>query len=273
MFSAIVTFALVLSQDTGPALTCSHMSPPVASVTTRTLQNGVVAKVTRRADPDASEDACAIEVRDASGRVLFSEIGFDTALDTATGRDIDNDGSPDIVVAVDQGGGNRCCWQHTILSMKPAPHVVGAFEYPHFEIDRDGRTTIWTVVPFYDLGWSMADSPTIVVADQYRAGKLVDITKEYCDSILAGKATGVANLSFELADLTPLAIAQSRGAEGKPSYDAEMARVAASTMALQMIYCGKESDARALIARVWPERDQEETRARLSKAAASVKPR
>jgi hypothetical protein len=45
-------------------------------------------------------------------------------IDPATGRDIDNDGQPDIVVAVDTAGGTRGNWEYPVISLGPIPRLL-----------------------------------------------------------------------------------------------------------------------------------------------------
>src|SRR4030095_8564121 len=146
--------------------------------------DGVVVTMTHNRDADAVEDACKVEVRDRTATVVFSKTGFNTRLHPDSGRDIDTDRQPDLVVGVDEGGGNRCCWQYSIVSFHPQARVLAAFDNPAFDRDVEGRTVVWTVVPFYDLGPSMSQSPTILIADQFRAGRQVAITQEYCAALL-----------------------------------------------------------------------------------------
>jgi hypothetical protein len=110
---------------------------------TRAVQDGFSVIVRRKSDPALTKDACIIEVRDRSGRLVLTREGFNTKLHDESGRDVDNDGSPDLIIGSDSRGTNWCCSEDTVLSLKPAPHVVGTFSNPRFEVDLDRRTLVW----------------------------------------------------------------------------------------------------------------------------------
>ena len=65
---------------------------------TRAAHDGFSVTVRRKADPALTKDACVIEVRDRTGRLVLMREGFNTRLHDDSGRDVDNDGSPDIII-------------------------------------------------------------------------------------------------------------------------------------------------------------------------------
>ena len=66
----------------------------------------------------------------AQGLLVFTREGFNTKLHDDGTRDVDNDGSPDLVIGSDSRTTNRCCSEYTVLSLTPAPHAVGTFSNP-----------------------------------------------------------------------------------------------------------------------------------------------
>ena len=78
---------------------------------TQAAHDGFSVTVRRKADPALTKDACTIEVRDRSGRLVLMREGFNTRLHDDSGRDVDNDGSPDIIIGSDSRGTNWCCWR------------------------------------------------------------------------------------------------------------------------------------------------------------------
>jgi hypothetical protein len=262
-----------LSQLPAPEISCRY-SVRAAQRSSRPATNGFSVSVRRKADPAATKDACVIEVRDRSGRVVFAREGFNTRLHDDSGRDVDNDGSPDLIVGSESRATNGCCSQYSVLSLTPAPHLVGTFAHPSFERDRDRRTVVWSVLSFDDLGADRATAPPMIATvGQYRHGRFTDITAEYCSVILAGTGRGWASLSEDLWQLDGSRRAASRAETGTASFAVEATRDSATAVALQMLYCGREADARELIRQVWPDGQQETIRASLAAAVAAVRHR
>lgn len=269
LLSAFLTIALSQAPDVD--LQCRSSIRDREQRMARTVQDGFAVTVWRKADPAESDHACVIEVRDASGQIVFAREGFNTRLHADSGRDVDDDGSVDLILGHDSAGGSRCCWEFAVLSLKPTPRVVGAFRDAWFESDAAKRTVIWGIRSFDDLGPSMSQPPTIAIARQYRDGRVVDITSEHCGAILTGTARGLANLSDDLWQLEGSHRAASRAATGPPSFEVETTRVSATTVALQMMYCGQEADARELIRQVWPSSEQEKMQTSLAAAVAAAR--
>jgi hypothetical protein len=261
-----------LGQPPAPEMSCRY-SVSAEQRMTRTVQDGFSVSVRRKADSALTNDACIIEVRDHSRRLVLMREGFNTQLHDDSGRDVDNDGSPDLIIGFDSRSSNRCCAEYTILSLKPAPRVVGTFSHPSFEVDLTRRTLVWATLSFDDLAADMGPVPTIATVGQYRDGRFVDVTSEYCPVILVGTARGWANLSEDLWRLDGTRRAASRAEAGPASFGVETTRGSATTVALQMLYCGRDADARELIRQVWPDGQQEAIRASLMAAAAAARRR
>jgi hypothetical protein len=261
-----------LGQPPAPEMSCRY-SVRAEQRTTRAVQDGFSVTVRRKTDPALSKDACIIEVRDRAGRLVLMREGFNTKLHDDSGRDVDNDGSPDLIIGSASRGTNWCCSEDTILSLKPAPHVVGTFSNPTFEVDLNRLTLVWAMLPFDDLAADMGPVPTIAIAGQYRGGRFVDLTSEYCSVILAGTSRGWMNLSEDLWQLDGSRRAASRAEANPPSFEVEATRGSATIVALQMLYCGRDGDARELIRQVWPDRQEEAIRASLAAAAEAARRR
>ncbi len=219
--------------------------------------------------PEDVEDGCTVAVRDRRGREVFQFTGFNTKLLDLNGRDIDNDGHPDIVIETDSGGGNRCCFEFAIISPAPRPHIAAKLQPASFESDDRRQTVIWTAVAFYDLGPDMADSPTVEVAQQFRKGRLTDITSEYCSAMLANQARGYADMHEVFDRLTSAHKRASQQSSGSPSSEVQQTRVAAVSLALQALYCGRDDVAASVVRDVWPASEQAGARATIKKAAGS----
>jgi hypothetical protein len=262
-------WAALFLQAVTPAMTCQQSQPDRAAKKT-TIQNLTVT-IAPSAKPEDVEEACTADVRDRSGKVVFQSQGFNTELMDTAGRDIDNDGHPDIVVGTDTGGGNRCCWGYVVISPVPRPRVVAKLPPARFE-DDNGKTVIWTTVAFYDLGPSMAESPVVEQAQQFRKGRLEEVTADYCPGMLANQARGYASMTDVFEQLTSVRKRASQQSTGAPSDEVRQTRVAATTLALQAVYCGRDDMAATVLRDVWPAGEQAEMRATIRKAAGSQWP-
>ncbi len=263
-------------------LTALLLQPATAAMTCQQGQTDRTAKKTTIQEltvtiapspkPEDVEDGCTAEVRDRRGRVVFQFTGFNTKLLDFAGRDIDNDGHPDIVIETDTGGGNRCCFEFAIISPAPRPHVAAKLQPALFESDDAGKTVIWTTVQFYELGPDMADSPTVEVAHQFRKGRLTEITPEYCPAMLANQARGYADIHEVFDQLTTVRKRASQLSTDSAAHEIQQTRVAAFSLALQAVYCGRDDMAASVVRDVWPSNEQPAIRSRISGSAGKVWP-
>ena len=271
-FVPALALAAALGQQPAAEMICRY-SVSADQRTTRPVQDGFSVTIRRKADSALTNDACVVEVRDAAKRIVFAREGFNTKLHEDSGRDVDNDGAPDLIVGVERHRTKLCCSEYSILSTKPAPRVVGTYSNPSFRVDQNRRTVVWAALPFDDLASDIGPVPTITIVGQYRDGRFADLTSEHCAWILAGTAPGWANLSEDLWQLDGTRRVASRAETGTPSYAVETTRASATTVALQMLYCAKEADTHALIRQVWPDQQQESVRTSLTAAVAAKRAR
>ena len=233
--------------------------PGTAPGTSRlvTLPSGYQLELLRAADSVNVETGCMAILRNARDAVVWKKEGFQAAVDEWTGRDVDNDGAADAVIAVETGGGNRCCWTLWVLRFRPRFQVLGQLSFPaYFDRDARGRTLIWEVMPFYDLGASLAESPTVIRAHQWRSGRRRDVTKEVCDHILNDRAQDLGTRATEWELASPERLVISREAEqvlgDSIDYEILQTRGAAASLALQFLACEQPDEARRLVDAAWP---------------------
>lgn len=246
-----LTVALLLAGAGQDEPACWAERP--AEAESREVPGGFTVQLGRLEDDARGEFRCFIELRGRQGEAPVRREGFNTRLHPSSGRDLDQDGRADVVLGFDTGGGNRCCWTYAIVSLSPTPHVIAELDAFGVEDDPQGHAVLWTTHAFYGLGPSMAESPTIVQARQFRNGRLEETTREQCDALLSGSLKGVANLAPELERLTPERKRASRAAgTERPTGDIEATRRAAMTVALQLQYCGRAEGASELVDDTWP---------------------
>src|SRR4051812_31835385 len=193
-----------------PEQVCS--SADGAGTKRATLPAGYTLELTR-SKTAAIGSACSAIVRDKNRKTVWKADGYGALLDAWTGHDVDGDGHPDAVLAVDTGGGNRCCWTYRIVSFRPAFRVVSELPLaPFFKTDSEGRTLIYGFESFYDLGPNMAEAPNVVQVSRLSGGRLQDVTSAHCDDILEGKTDDFSTRRRDWAAATPALLAASRGA-------------------------------------------------------------
>lgn len=247
-----------------------------AAGTTRrsSLPNGVIVELSRSDDADAVEDACRLRVIHDGGRVTIERTGFNARVFPATGRDLDGDGVVDAVVGVDDGGGNRCCWNTIVVTLSSPPQVRA--EVPEllgwqFDPARK-RFVAEETLAFYQLGPDMASSPVAIRFHRLGAAGFEDVTRDYCDDLLDPLGRGPFSRDDDRGMLTPDRLADSRGNRGD-TYRNEQVRLAAMSMALQYHVCGRSRAADALLDDAFPAAAAAATRQRVVDAVASYRPK
>jgi hypothetical protein len=271
MLAALLGLSAVTSPVVGAQAsrdsTCYYSDKPHPA-RTFTLPGGYRAELRHDDDSVTVEWRCSIAVRDARDSIVWGARGFNTSVGAWTGHDIDGDGQPDAVLGVDTGGGNRCCWAYFVLRLAPKFGVVAELSaYTRFEGDAQGRTIIRDLIPFYSLGPSMAQAPTVDLVRQFRSGTLKDITLEWCPRILADSTRGVGTP----VNTTPARRSASRQAL-EITYDVAETRNAVTSLVLQNLACERQADAARLVNETWPEGAAATRLAVLQKAWAAAAP-
>ncbi|MFN7980150.1 MAG: hypothetical protein U0P30_18595 [Vicinamibacterales bacterium] len=213
--------------------TCYSVDP-VGTVRRLALAGGVVAELRREngLDPDAGD--CHLKVTDATGRVVLDRGGFNVRVMPVTGTDLDGDGAPDAVFNVDTAGGNHCCWDTTVVSLKAPARVSAESEAAlGFLFDESRRRYVAEeVLAFYELGPDMASSPTAVRFHRLGLAGFEDVTRDYCGQLLDPQASGGFALAQEWRAVSP---ARRRAAHDRTgdAYENEQTGLEAISLALQ----------------------------------------
>lgn len=255
-----------------PDLPACHYTDTVGTAKRVVLGGGVVAELRRLDGFDPDEADCHLRVTDNMGRVVFQRGGFNARVMPATGNDLDGDGVADAVFSVDTGGGNRCCWDTTVVSLAPPPRVRAESEAPLgwlFDASRK-RYVAEEVVSFHELGLSMADSPVATRFHRIGTSGFEEVTRDYCDDLLDPLGRGPFSRDDDRGTLTEQARASSRAWTADP-YRFAQVRQAAIGLALQYHVCGRPKDAAALLGDVFPASDVADIRDRVAAAAASAR--
>lgn len=277
----LATMWMGLSATWGAAVTqapseppACHYGDPPGTVRTVPLAGGFVVELRRVPDPDAAEEACILRVLDRAGGAAIERSGFGARILPPVGGDLDADGVLDVVLSVDQGGGNRCCWNTIVLSLSSPPRLRA--ETPEslgWQFDaRRRRFVAAEVVPFYDLGPDMASAPIAIRLHRLGSAGLVDVTREYCDELLDPVGRGAFSREDDFRYLTPERREASVASAGD-AFANEQTRLMATSLAVQFHICGRSRGADALIDDVFPVREAAEARRRIANATAAMRRR
>jgi len=194
---------------------------------------------------------CEAVVRDAKGKPVLRTVGYSVILDAdETGRDLDGDGKPDLVLNTDTGGGNHCCWGFEVYSLSPTPRKlfdVGGSGAVDFQHDATG-VLIWQRVGGSAAFTSMAARPFAEQLFRVRAGRLVDVTADYAAQLLSDDWR---DFSQAKGELTPEKLARLARDGGVDALDNEAVVSALLSRALQQALCRKYDAALATL-NLWP---------------------
>lgn len=261
------------AQEPADLPACQY-SDTVGTASRVVLAGGVVVELRRLDGFDPDEADCHLRATDNMGRVVFQRGGFNARVMPDTGKDLDGDGVADAVFSVDTAGGNHCCWDTTVVSLAPPPHVRAESEAPlgwHFDAARK-RYVAEEVIPFYDLGPDMASSPTAVRFHRIGAAGFEDVTRDYCGQLLDPRGEGPFSRHDEWAALTPERRRAAHAATGD-AYENKQTGLEAISIALQYHECGRPKDADQLLAGTFPAAAVADVRERVTAAAASSRPK
>lgn len=233
-----------------PEPECHYSATTAGVVASRTARGGFVARVEATADTSDPERRCAAEVVGPDGSVVWRGEGFGARLDPWSG-DLDGDGTEDVVLAIEEGGGNRGVWRSVVIGLRwPPPPVIELGFAPDLVTAADGRTFLVELLAFYGLGPSMAESPVAFRVHRIDRGRLRDVTVAHCPSLLgSARDTAFARHAAPTLDSTQLARSRT-GAD--VTYEVVQVRVDAMSRILQLGICGDDAGARALARATWP---------------------
>jgi hypothetical protein len=221
------------------------------------------------------EDAgCTAAIYNAAGKVVFRTTGFGVIFDEGiTGEDVDGDGKPDIVFRTDEAGGAHCCWIYNVVSLSPRPHKlfdVGQGGAVRFEKDANGKMTIWERVGGTTGYTSEAGRPYAERVYRVRAGKLLDITPEFC-----GKIFSPGNQDFDEWShvLTAQNISRLQSSNFGSTVDFEIEGVVSALLsrAQQYVFCHQYEEALADL-NLWPEASRNEVKRNFAQSIKDYSP-
>ncbi len=216
--------------------------------------------ITIRPDP-GDTNGCVATVGVKGRKPIFRTNNFALEIDPATGRDIDGDGLPDVVIT-GYAGGAHCCWTYSIVSVGPEqPGLLreicndrpASFE----DLDKDGKIEIVTIDGSFDYfdGMSHGFSPFPPVVLQLAGRKLSRLNERFPDFYL--REINAARAQLKAGDLVAF---KNLPRDQFPNADWELTKKHILTIVLAKLYMGRKQDAQAALHQYWPTPDEKRMR-------------
>lgn len=187
-----------------------------------------------------------------NGKQIFRASDWAIKIHPATGKDINNDGAPDVVFE-GYSGGAHCCWTYWIISLGQSPGLARKLcnDRPAEpkDLDGDGRLEIETwdgrFDYFDDLSHAGSPFPTVILRLN---GKELRRVNQSFWRMYAAEIRSVRN------ELNPDDLAKFRAGERDQS-DYEATKQKVLLIVLAYLYGGKEGEALKVLRASWPEKD------------------
>jgi len=213
----------------------------------KALGNGYAVNI--RPAPSEMEALCWAEISDNSGAVLYEVNDFAVGLHDATGKDINGDGKPDVVIEASTGGA-RCCLQYAIVSLDP-PLVLARLHnaYPIDFKEMGGRILLSTQDGVFDFFQGFYEpSPRADVFLRFNGNKLENVSSEFPDEYDRQIAKARQRLTKPELD-------QFRTTG--PSPPRAEVHAAVLTIVVEYLYSGREPQAWQAFTEMWPASTQQ----------------
>jgi hypothetical protein len=232
-----------------PTLVCATMGATADTLGRRSLVNGYVVEI-RRTGSD--EYDCEAMLTDRAGREAYRTRGFGVRVDDSTGMDVDGDRIPELILYKDVGGGNFCCWTYDVISLKAPARLLFEFQQSgaaEFRRGPRGEVTLWSWEGgFMGPDGTMAGRLFAQRVYRYAAGRLAEVTPEYCDEIAADSSRAAPS-----PDPEALRVFQATGRLNDTTYElvGDIER-----LMLQHVFCHRFDAALAVARELWPAADR-----------------
>ena len=205
---------------------------------------------------DKDQDAdprCRVVLTSTAGKRMTISYGWALSLDELSGKDLNADGIPDVLLT-GYSGGLHCCYVYEIVSLEKRPRILHTFQNPlpiRFERHADGSTLIYAVDGVFDyfiVPHSDAVIPQVVL--KLKGNDLVDVSADYPEIY----DREIEQMRSELAADE---VAKLRNADyhNKLYSDHVAAAHKVLTIVLDYVYSGREEKAWQALQEMWPAGD------------------
>ncbi len=237
----------------------------------RPLWDGYTLIIGPAADQHVNE--CGVSVAGSDGKPIFYTFGVDASVLRITGRDVNGDGKPDVVLLTHAASSAENVY--SIISTADPPGLVRqitTFANLSFEERSEGHTEIVTRdTAFRDFeGFSGDQVPAPLIFLRLKGKEIFNVSQiywpEYEREINEAKAKLSKNEIAELKGETPKQKNEaSQGKDEDPAVLAHMqnTRSIVLQIVLDYIYGGRGQEAWKMLADSWPYNDRDRIRAEI----------
>ncbi len=230
------------------------------SVTTK-LYNFTIS-VKPHPDQEKFHDECLLTVTSPEGKILFQDHDHGLQIDPISGKDINGDSQPDLVV-IAYSGGAHCCWTYSIYSLGLNPRLLTRI---HNERDiafvqqpTSHNVTMKTQDGRFDYFDGLCHACTVfpIVFLRLEGDSLKDVSAEFWPDY---------QKEIDAAEklLTPEAIAKFRSSDGK-SPEVSDTKTTVLNIVFAYLYGGKPDQAWEELQKLWPTKDYDRIKALIIK--------
>jgi len=212
-------------------------------------------------DPNVSGNTlCQASVTGPEGKIVYSFDDWGAEIDRISGKDINGDGEPDVVL-VSYSGGAHCCWTYHIISLGKKPGLIREFENrdtASFEdLKGNGQLEIVIRDGTFDFGFGLDHASSVfpVLIVQLQGSEFLDVSSDFWP-------TYEKEIQQARENLTDGRIQEFLHSEATGNvYELEHERTKSSILLvfLDYLYGGKQDEAKKLLNKWWPLNSQEQT--------------
>jgi hypothetical protein len=196
---------------------------------------------------------CHASVTSPQGKSVYEQNDWAFEIDPVTGKDVNGDGQPDVVL-IGLTGGAHCCWDYEMISLGKQPGLIGEFENrdtaSFSDLRGDGQIEIVIRDGSFDEGFGLDHAfsvfPQLIV--QLKGKRFEDVGPEFWPIF----QKEIDQKRSELTAQWLRTFLHSNPYEVHDSLDYQATQSGILLIALDYLYAGKPGEAKATLSALWP---------------------
>lgn len=198
-------------------------------------------------------EGCRAKLFDSQDKVIFSVADWDLEL-VVDGKDVNGDGTPDIVLE-GYSGGAHCCWTYHIISLGSTPGLLIQFENERgagFVVNPETRRVeihaLDGAFDYFETAHSFSPFPEVYL--RLDGKRLVDVSREH----LIEYDKRIQTLKGEIPATDLRGFLQAENQEEKFGWEEVSSNV--MRIVLAYLYSGRDQEAHSTLQQMWPAFDE-----------------